>query len=222
MRRCLYILVIIACTLPFHAQKPRDSEKLGMALEYFTAAKYHEALLLFEQLDKQYELNPRFHAYMGVCYFHEWQYEKACQYLESAIPQLNLFAPHERSVYYYTAGESHFQLQQYQEAKPYYEQALVLCYDSEKGDIYYRIGFCYLFEENWEQALNNFKEALASYKKFCNISERQARMAQTQNMIKGCESHLPQDTIMQTDSLSFPLPIDSLQQTPNSEIYDIL
>ena len=179
-----------------------------MALEYFTAAKYHEALILFEQLDKQYELNPRFHAYMGICYFHEWQYEKACQYLEPAIPQLNMFNPHERSVYYYTVGESCFQLQQYEKAIPFYEQALTLCYDRERGDIFYRMGFCHLFQENWEYALEHFRNALSSYKTHRDTTELQARIAQIQNMIKGCEGYLLPDTIA--------LPIDSLQQPADS------
>lgn len=234
MKRSFYILIIVAlCVLPFHAQKPRDSEKLGMALEYFTAAKYHEALLLFEQLDKQYELNPRFHAYMGVCYYHEWQYEKACQYLESAIPQLHLFNPHERSVYYYTAGESHFQLHQYESAIPYYEQALALCYDREKGDIFYRMGFCHMFRENWEDALENFRNALSSYKAHRDTSELQPRVAQIQNMIKGCEGYImPDSTDLPSDSIQMPgdsikMPVDSIhfstdsvQQTKAKQLFD--
>ena len=52
-----YVLAIIAAitiSLPFMAQRPSDSETLGMALEYFQSGKYHEALLLFEKLDKEY------------------------------------------------------------------------------------------------------------------------------------------------------------------------
>ena len=127
--------------------EPRDKDQLGMAIEYFQSGKYHEALLIFEKLDKEYELNARFHAYMGVCCYYEWLYEDACRYLDEAIPQLDAFAPHERSVYYYCNGESHFQLHQYKEAIPYFERALTVCYENEKGDIHYRLGLCRMFAE---------------------------------------------------------------------------
>ena len=93
-----------------NSPKQPDSEELGKALEYFTAAKYHEALLIFQRLDKTYKLNNRFKAYIGLCYYNEWDYETAAKYLDKAIPQLEAFAPRERSVYYYAAGESHFNL----------------------------------------------------------------------------------------------------------------
>ena len=64
-------LLIFTLLLPLHAQGPDKSEQLGMALEYFSSAKYHEALILFERLDKEYKLNPRYHAYMGICYYYE-------------------------------------------------------------------------------------------------------------------------------------------------------
>ena len=47
------LLLFISCTLTI-AQSNPDSEELGKALEYFTAAKYHEALLIFQRLDKTY------------------------------------------------------------------------------------------------------------------------------------------------------------------------
>ena len=84
------ILSVWLLHIPFRAQKPSDSEQLGMALEYFQSAKYHEALLIFEKLDEHYTLNPRYHAYMGVCYYNEWLYQEACQYLDEAIPQSHL------------------------------------------------------------------------------------------------------------------------------------
>ncbi|MBO4606631.1 MAG: tetratricopeptide repeat protein [Prevotella sp.] len=190
----LIILVSLTCFFQAIPQEPRDSDRLGMALEYFRSAKYHEALLIFEKLDRQYHLNPRFHAYMGVCYYYEWLYEEACKYLDEAIPQLDAFAPHERSVYYFTDGESHFQLQQYAEAIPYYERALTVCYENEKGEIYYRLGFCYLFAENWEKAHSCFKAALDNYLQYRNSDDMNARITQTAHMMKGCEEHLKKDT----------------------------
>jgi tetratricopeptide (TPR) repeat protein len=131
---------------------------------------------------------------MGVCYYYEWLYEEACKYLDEAIPQLDAFAPHERSVYYFTDGESHFQLQQYVEAIPYYERALTVCYENEKGEIYYRLGFCYLFAENWEKAHSCFKAALDNYLQYRNSDDMNARITQTAHMMKGCEEHLKKDT----------------------------
>lgn len=210
----LILIVSLTCIFQAIPQEPRDSDRLGMALEYFRSAKYHEALLIFEKLDRQYRLNPRFHAYMGVCYYYEWLYEEACKYLDEAIPQLEAFAPHERSVYYFADGESHFQLQQYAEAIPYYEKALTVCYENEKGEIYYRLGFCYLFAEDWEKAHTCFKAALDNYLQYRNSEDMNARITQTAHMMKGCEEYLkdliakdtiPSDTlikdIMVTDTV---------------------
>ena len=127
---------------------------------------------------------------------------------------MEAFAPHERSVYYFADGESHFQLQQYAEAIPYYEKALTVCYENEKGEIYYRLGFCYLFAEDWEKAHSCFKAALDNYLQYRNSEDMNARITQTAHMMKGCEEHLkdliakdtiPSDTlikeIMVTDTV---------------------
>lgn len=164
-----------------------------MALEYFTSAKYSESLVLFQDLDKKYQLNPRYIAYIGVCYYYIWDYENAIKYLDEAIPQLDHFAPHERSVYYYCNAESHFNLQKYQESVPLYEKMLELCYDEEKADVLYHLGFCYMFQEDWLLARDYYRMALKYYKKYLNIPEKQARMAQIKNMIAGCIEHLPQE-----------------------------
>lgn len=184
-------IMMLLLSLPSWCQ-PRDSERLGMALEYFTSAKYHEALLIFERLDKQYKLNDRFHAYMGVCYFHEWDYAKACQYLEAAMPSLEVFAPHERSVYYYTDAESHFLQEHYAEAIPYYERTLAVCYDNEKPHIHYRLGFCHMFLKDWELAATHFRHSLSYYERFTQLEEARARIPQIKNMLKGCEHELRQ------------------------------
>ena len=187
----LWVIFAAALILPSWSQTPRDSDRLTMALEYFQSGKYHEALLLFEKLDKEYALNPRFHAYMGVCYYSEWLYEEACRYLDEAIPQLDAFAPHERSVYYYTNGESHFQLQQYKEAIPYFEKALTVCYENEKGDILYRLGLCHMFAEEWQAAHDHYRQALDNYLTYRDTPDMRARIHQTAHMMKGCEAHLP-------------------------------
>ena len=156
-------LLLLVSILSASAQKSKspDTEKLGKALEYFTSGMYHESLLLFSALDKEYNLNARFHAFMGLCYYYEWEYQQACTYLDEAIPKIESLAPHERSVYFFANAESHFNLEQYTEAIPYYEQHILLCYPNEKADSFYRIGFCYMFHEEWANALESFESALA-------------------------------------------------------------
>lgn len=183
------ILFALLFSLGAHSQT-RDSERLGMALEYFSSGKYHEALLIFERLDKQYTLNERFHAYMGVCYYHEWDYAKAITFLERAMPTLEVFAPHERSVYYYTTGESHFLLEHFAEAIPWYERTLTVCYDNEKAHIFYRLGFCHMFLKDWEAAASSYRESLALYERYPQLEESRARIPQIKNMLKGCEHEL--------------------------------
>ena len=181
-------------SLPFSMcvvdDEPRDPVRLGMAIEYFQSGKYHEALLIFEKLDLEYELNARYHAYMGVCCYYDWLYEEACRYLDEAIPQLDAFAPHERSVYYYCNGESHFQLHQYKEAIPFFERALTVCYENEKGDIHYRLGLCHMFAEEWQQAHDHYQSALDNYLTYRDTPDMRARIHQTAHMMKGCEEHL--------------------------------
>ncbi len=176
-------LLLCATCLPCAAQSSAG-EQLGMALDYFQGGKYHEALLLFQKLDKKYKLNPRFRAYIGMCYYHEWDYAKATEYLDSVIPQLQSFPPQERSLYYYTNAESHFYLEQYEKALPLYNEMLSLCKDNEKPDAYYRIGFIHVFREEWIAALDNLQSALVYYTQ--HRPNENARIAQIRNMIVGC------------------------------------
>ena len=72
MKKFVFIVLLLLMVLPADAQrrqKSEDAEQLGRAMEYFSSGKYHEALLLFQKLDDEYELNPRFKAYLGVCYY---------------------------------------------------------------------------------------------------------------------------------------------------------
>lgn len=205
-RRSLYnlifLLTVFHCLLPLsssvaeafgqttHKTKSVDTEQLGKALEYFNAGKYHEAILIFEDLNAKYNLNARFRAYMGLCYYYEWDYAKACEHLDSVLPDMAVYAPHERSVYYYCAAESHFNLEQYEQAIPLYEHGLTLCYDNEKGDALYRIGFCYMFLRDYPNARDSFTSALAYYERFPSEHATEARLAQIRNMIKGISEKL--------------------------------
>ena len=192
-RRFIIALILVAFAFcasaqPRQRQKSEASEQLGMALDYFSSGKYHEALLLFSRLDKQYNLNPRFHAYMGVCQYYEWNYEEACKLLTEAIPELEGLAPHERSIYYFTCAESFFNLGKYAEAIPYYNQHIGVCYENEKADGLYRIAFCNMLTGNKPAALEYFTAALSYYEKYPNNAT--ARIAQLRNMIKGLEQEL--------------------------------
>ncbi len=178
-------LGLILCVSLQAQQKKQDVEQLGKALEYFTSQKYHECLMLMQELDKHYRLNPRYKAYLGVCYYYGWDYENACKCLDEALPQLQNFSPHERSFYYWADAESYFQRQKYADAIPLYEAQLRLCYPNEKPDVYYRLGFCCLFQEDWVGAWNHLQRAQEGYLQLRNTSEMQARITQIAHMIEG-------------------------------------
>lgn len=202
LRKGLIALAMLLSTaLPIRAQQQDpDPVLLDKAIEYFTSAKYHEALLIFQRLDKRYKLNERFRAYIGLCYYHEWEYKKAAQYLDEALPALAVLAPHERSVYHFAAAESHFLMQQYKEATPHYEFALALCYDREKAEINYRLGLCYMFAEKWKMARNYFAAAQLFYQKYRNVDNVEARWAQATKMRAGCQAKI--DEKLRADSIA--------------------
>jgi tetratricopeptide (TPR) repeat protein len=178
-------LVLSFAFLPLNlSAQVSDSDKLGMALEYFQSGKYHECMLLLQKLDDEYQLNPRFKAYLGVCYYYEWDYKKATSYLDKAIPELSAFSPQERAVYYFANAESHFFLQEYDKALPYYKQMLEVCSEKEKPATYYRMGFINLQAEHWVEALDQLQNALVGYKKY--LPKEKSRIAQIKNMINGC------------------------------------
>lgn len=121
LRICLIVVLSVFCLNTLIAQtKDSDTQLLGKALEYFQSEKYHESLLIFQDLDRRYKLNPRFRAYIGLCYYYEWDYKKATKYFDVVIAKLGGLAPHELSVYLYAAGESYFQLKKYDKAKEYF------------------------------------------------------------------------------------------------------
>lgn len=191
IRLLVFIILLFALQTPAAAQKKSnpDSKILGKALDYFSGGKYHEALMLLAGLDKRYKLNPRFKAYIGICYYHEWEYERACKYMDEALPDLEVYAPQERNIYYNTAAESHFMLEEYDKAVPLYEKQLLVCHENEKGDIFYRLGFCHMFKTDWLSAADYFTSALLYYEKH-PIPERASRTVQLKKMIKGCNEKL--------------------------------
>lgn len=187
------LLLMFALDAAAQQTKP-DTELLGKALEYFQGGKYHESLLIFQSLDKRYKLNPRFRAYIGLCYYKEWNYKKAVEYFDKVLPQLGGLAPHELSVYYYAAGESCFQMQQYGRALPYFEKDISVCYNLEKGDVYYRIGLCHMFMEEWQKAYDSYCLSEDFYRMYRDEESLEARLAQIANMKKGCLSAISKIT----------------------------
>ena len=111
-----FFLTAMLSMRPVADEKENDSELLGKAIDYFQSGKFHEALLIFDKLDRRYKLNPRLRAFIAVCHYYDWNDEQTCEYLDSLIPLLEPFAPHERSIYYYINAESHFNLKQYEKA----------------------------------------------------------------------------------------------------------
>lgn len=167
-----------------------DTEALGRALEYFQSEKYHESLLIFQQLDKTYKLNARYKAYIGLCYYHDWEYKKAAEYFDAYLPKLDALAPLERAVYYYADGECHFQLAEYEQAIPLYHTALALCHDRDKGDSWFRLGFCHYFLHQLALAQGSFTVADYYYSTFRPTPDTQARREQIAHMVAGLRPEL--------------------------------
>lgn len=160
-----------------------DKAKLNMALDYFQNGKYHEYILLTAPLDSIYDLNPRFKAYLGLSYFYEQEYEKCVFTFNGIIESLQIFAPGERSIYYYSIGESNFQLRNYDKSICSFEKMLNVCDDQEKPEPLYRLGFCYLMKKNKPNAITYFRSALAYYIRYRDIKANKARIKQLENMI---------------------------------------
>lgn len=139
-------------------------------------------------------------AYMAVCYFKEQRYEDATAILDKVCPDLDPFPPHERAMYYFANAESHFSIatdmekkagiaakdakKEYDTAATYYEKALTVCFAKEKGDIYYRLGFCRLLNVRIDEATQYFTKAKAWYARYGSMDDETAfRKKQTDNML---------------------------------------
>ena len=211
-----FFLTTMLSMRPVADENVSDSELLGKAIDYFQSGKFHEALLIFDKLDRRYKLNPRFRAFIAVCHYYDWNDEQTCEYLDSLIPQLEPFAPHERSIYYYINAESHFNLKQYEQAIPYYEQALNVCYDNEKSDAFYRMGYCYLFNNDTVTATEYFQAALDYYRRFRNTNADQPRIVQIQTMIRSLAPE--HTTVWQADNQQLPTDPQTVRDTLRNRI----
>lgn len=205
LRRLLLILLCFVSVSAFSQGKKADTEALGRALEYFQSQKYHEALLIFQRLDQSYKLNARYKAYIGLCYYYDWDYKKATEYFDTFLPKLSMLAPEERALYYYADGESHFQLSHYDQAIVLFQSALALCHDRDKGDSWFRIGFCYYFLQQPALAQGCFLVAEYYYATFRNSPDLQARRQQMAHMMRGLR---PEIVLMPLPkSFSLPQPV---------------
>ena len=200
---------------------------LGKAIEYYQGRKYHECILAFEKLRKHYQLNPRFTAYLGFSYYKTQQYPEAVEFLEESIPSLKAYSPQEQAVYLYACAESHFALAQYSEALPYYTQALPLTRGLDKADVNYHMAFCYYFQGTDSVSVDHTIQHFTSANNIYKESARQtalnelhnARMSQTDNMLRALRKLLPQpvDSIpakAPADSIPTTVPADSILTSP--------
>lgn len=212
LRRLLLILLCFVSVSVFSQGKEADTEALGRALEYFQSQKYHEALLIFQRLDQSYKLNARYKAYIGLCYYYDWDYKKATEYFDTFLPKLDMLAPEERALYYYADGESHFQLGHYDQAIVLFQSALTLCHDRDKGDSWFRIGFCYYFLQQPALAQGCFLVAEYYYATFRNSPDLQARRQQMAHMMRGLRPEIVLKPLPKTFSLLQPVsPTDYLK-----------
>ena len=206
LRRLLLILLCFVSVSVFPQSKEADTEALGRALEYFQSQKYHEALLIFQRLDQSYKLNARYKAYIGLCYYYDWDYKKATEYFDTFLPKLSMLAPEERALYYYADGESHFQLGHYDQAIMLFQSALALCHDRDKGDSWFRIGFCYYFLQQPAMAQGCFLVAEYYYATFRNSPDLQARRQQMAHMMRGLRPEIVLKPLPKSFSLPRPVP----------------
>lgn len=206
LRRLLLILLCFVSVSVFPQGKEADTEALGRTLEYFQSQKYHEALLIFQRLDQSYKLNARYKAYIGLCYYYDWDYKKATEYFDTFLPKLDMLAPEERALYYYADGESHFQLGHYDQAIVLFQSALALCHDRDKGDSWFRIGFCYYFLQQPALAQGCFLVAEYYYATFRNSPDLQARRQQMAHMMRGLRPEIVLKPLPKTFSLPRPVP----------------
>lgn len=173
------------------SDKKADAEQLARALDYFASEKFHECLVLLQPLNRRYKLNPRYRAYLAVCLYYEWEYAEAIRLFDEVIPLLQGLAPHELSLYYWMDAESYFALQQYDRALPLYEKMLPVCWENEKPDAYYRLGFCHLFAAEASGASSSEKvsgssESLGASEKASGSSESSGSSAEERKKAKEC------------------------------------
>ena len=169
MKLLLTILLSFLPLFSFAQDTAEDKEKLARAVEYFNGEKYHEAGIIFRNLNKKYNLNTRFKAYLGICELKDWNYPAVTEIFDSIYTDLAVYAPLEQNVYYNAAAESHFNLGNYRAALKYYELALTVCANKEKADICFKAGICCLQFDDGNDS-DNTTDARAAAKEYLTKS----------------------------------------------------
>ena len=185
-RSIILLLLVLAFPQTSYSQTKYDNisdkEKLNKAVDYFQSGKYHESIILFKQLEKRFNLNYRFRAYMGVCYYYDHEYRLCDSIISYVSDKLEVFAPHERSVYYYCAAVSSLETGKLKQAINYFEKTLLLCYNNEKGNILGHIAKCYLGLDKVDVA----QEYLLSAKAYINSYGGEWTMQKLEREIRSC------------------------------------
>lgn len=119
---------------------------------------------------------------MGVCYYYDHEYRLCDSIISSVSDKLEVFAPHERSVYYYCAAVSSLETGKLKQAINYFEKTLLLCYDNEKGNILGHIAKCYLGLDKVDVA----QEYLLSAKAYINSYGGEWTMQKLEREIRSC------------------------------------
>lgn len=194
----IILCLLLSQNITGQPTKEKDSEMLGIAVEYFQGGKYHEAIIAFEKLKSRYTLNPRFLAYLGMSYYKEQAYEEAVTNLELGIPELTAFSPKEQAVYIYCCAESLFKLGRYQESLRYYDMILPLVDGNDKGDVLFHSAFSHYILNGSEAITPDSAHIVTDLLTQASIlyetnaktaTELQiARLKQTKNMLRGLKS----------------------------------
>lgn len=194
MKHLLSVLLLTFCFMSAAAQTDNSRTRLDKAKEYFVAEKYHESLIEFLKLDEEYNLSTHYYAYMALCFYKENDFEKACTYYKKAEKYLEVCAPNEKSLYFYTLADSFFKLEKYADALGCFEKVLDVCTNREKADVYYHIGFCQFFTDEKQGALHSFRMSLKYYGEYQHETGTKARISQLRKMTGGLENILNKET----------------------------
>lgn len=223
----LTVLLSFTSLAPFGNMKAAgenssSQEQLTKALEYFQGGKYHEAILCFNKLQKRYKLNPRFKAYLGMCYYKEGMYEEAIENLREGIPALSSYSPKEQAVYSYYCAESLFEIGEYTESIHYYDLTLANVQGNDRADVLFHTAFAYYLRdgvtpENAPQLITYLSEAQSLYE--ANIPSstdlQQARLHQTRTMLAGLNKLVKKAQAEKEKETKLPEPPET-PETPKS------
>ncbi|MCQ2244775.1 MAG: tetratricopeptide repeat protein [Bacteroidaceae bacterium] len=181
-------ILILLPAAAFAQQAEEDKEQLSNAIAYFNDSKYQEAALILRKLSDRYNLNSRYLAYLALCEHHLWNYKEAADIFDEVIYDLDEYSKQEQNVYYFAAAESNFELGNYKKAEKFYQFSLLICKSREKADIYYKLAFCHIRENDNKQAAKLLQKSLDSYKKHPTGRDDSARLSQIEKMLRGMKS----------------------------------